>query len=70
MDGTSDRTATISPLKEKEFKKPGIARDLGLFPVPKHLRYDPDAPPSFGLALNVGFAFASTFSECALSVLR
>ncbi|KAJ7611242.1 major facilitator superfamily domain-containing protein [Roridomyces roridus] len=35
--------------------------DLGLLPIPRRLRYDPDKPFHFGLLLNVLFGFASTF---------
>ena len=39
-------------------------KDFGFIPVPRHLRYDPTKPFHFGLLLNIGFGFASTFSEC------
>jgi hypothetical protein len=38
-------------------------KDFGLIPIPRHLRYDPSKPFYFGIALNVAFGFASTFSE-------
>ena len=38
-------------------------KDFGLIPIPRHLRYDPSKPFHFGIALNVAFGFASTFSE-------
>jgi hypothetical protein len=41
-----------------------LPKDFGLIPVPRHLRYDPTKPVHFGLLLNFGFGFASTFSEC------
>lgn len=40
-----------------------ITRDFDLIPIPKRLRYDPLKPFHFGIVLNVGFGFASTFSE-------
>ncbi|KAG6828660.1 hypothetical protein H0H92_007129 [Tricholoma furcatifolium] len=36
--------------------------DFGFIPIPRRLRYDPERPFHFGLFLNVGFGFASTFS--------
>lgn len=39
-------------------------KDFGFLPIPRHLRYNPAKPPHFGLALNIAFGFASTFSEC------
>lgn len=38
-------------------------KDFGLIPIPRHLQYDPSKPFHFGIALNVAFGFASTFSE-------
>ncbi|KAJ8495256.1 hypothetical protein ONZ51_g1790 [Trametes cubensis] len=38
-----------------------VARDLGFLPVPRRLRYDPERPAHYGLALNAAFCFASTF---------
>jgi hypothetical protein len=40
-----------------------FTKDFGFLPIPRHLQYDPSKPPRFGLALNIGFGFASTFSE-------
>ena len=37
-------------------------KDFGFLPIPRHLRYNPAEPPHFGLALNIAFGFASTFS--------
>ncbi|KAI0662108.1 major facilitator superfamily domain-containing protein [Cubamyces menziesii] len=38
-----------------------VSRDLGFLPVPRRLRYDPERPAHYGLALNAAFCFASTF---------
>ncbi|KAF8187757.1 MFS superfamily [Pholiota molesta] len=38
-----------------------FTKDFGFLPIPRHLQYDPSTPPRFGLALNIGFGFASTF---------
>ena len=38
-------------------------KDFGFIPIPRHLRYDPKKAFHFGLFLNIGFGFASTFSE-------
>ena len=40
-----------------------LPKDFGFIPVPRHLRYNPTKPFHFGLLLNIGFGFASTFSE-------
>ena len=45
-----------------DFKIP-LPKDFGFIPVPRHLRYNPTKPFHFGLLLNIGFGFASTFSE-------
>ena len=37
--------------------------DLGFIPIPKRLRWDPDKPVHFGLALNIVLGIAGTFSE-------
>jgi hypothetical protein len=42
-------------------------RDLGFLPIPPHLRYDPEAPPHFGLSMNILFGLASTFSTSHLT---
>ncbi|KAG6825945.1 hypothetical protein H0H92_001755 [Tricholoma furcatifolium] len=52
--------ATPSETQEKEDYK-AIPTDFGLIPIPRRLRYDPEKPFHFGLLLNVGFGFASTF---------
>ncbi|KAJ3486860.1 hypothetical protein NLJ89_g11771 [Agrocybe chaxingu] len=49
-----------------ELEEPRYTKDLGLIPTPKHLRYDPARPPHFGIALNVAFGFASTFTVANL----
>ena len=41
-------------------------KDFGFIPIPRHLRYDLKKPFYFGLSLNIGFGFASTFSELYL----
>ena len=41
-----------------------LPKDFGFIPIPRHLRYNPTKPFHFGLLLNIGFGFASTFSEC------
>jgi hypothetical protein len=38
-------------------------KDFGFLPIPRRLRHHPDRPPAFGLALNAGFAVASSFGE-------
>lgn len=38
-----------------------ITKDLGLLPIPRRLRYDPNRPAHFGLLLNATFGFTSTF---------
>ena len=40
-----------------------VTKEFGFLPIPRHLRYDPTKPFHFGLLLNIGFGFASTFSE-------
>ena len=40
-----------------------LPKDFGFIPVPRHLRYNPTKPFHFGLLLNIGFGFVSTFSE-------
>ena len=47
---------------DADFKIP-LPKDFAFIPVPRHLRYDPTKPFHFGLLLNIGFGFASTFSE-------
>ena len=37
-------------------------KDFGLFPIPQHLRYDPNNPIHFGLLMNIAFGLFSTFS--------
>lgn len=45
-------------------RKPKVfTHDFGILPIPKQLRYDPNKPFHFGVALNLAFGFASTFSE-------
>ena len=44
-------------------KDPLVDRELLIFPIPKHLRHDPEHPPHFGLFMNVLFGMASTFRE-------
>lgn len=39
-----------------------IVKDFGFLPIPKRLRYDPDAPFRFGLFLKISFAITSAFS--------
>ncbi|PPR06099.1 hypothetical protein CVT24_004218 [Panaeolus cyanescens] len=36
-------------------------KGLLLFPVPRHLRYDPNHPPKFGIWMNCGLSLAATF---------
>ena len=59
----AEASGRSTPLEKchESTKKP--SKDFGIFPVPSHLQYDPLQPSEFGLALNFGFAFASTFSE-------
>ncbi|CAA7266065.1 unnamed protein product [Cyclocybe aegerita] len=52
--------------RSRELEGPQYTKDLGLIPTPKHLRYDPTRPPHFGIALNVAFGFASTFTVANL----
>ncbi|OJT11966.1 hypothetical protein TRAPUB_11488 [Trametes pubescens] len=40
----------------------GGTKDFGFLPIPKSLQYDPQHPAHFGLAMNVTFGLASTFS--------
>ena len=40
-----------------------VTKEFGFLLIPLHLRYDPTKPFHFGLLLNIGFGFASTFSE-------
>jgi hypothetical protein len=47
---------------------PRNTHDFGFLPIPQHLQYDPEAPPTFGFGLNVLFALASTFRERILEV--
>lgn len=44
------------------------AKDFGFLPIPAYLRYYEGRPQQFGLMLQITFGFASTFSECALSL--
>lgn len=39
-----------------------LTKDFGFIPIPRRLHYDPNKPFHFGLALNIGFGFASAFS--------
>jgi hypothetical protein len=48
---------------DSEVPERHYTKDFGLIPIPRHLRYDPSKPFHFGIALNVAFGFASTFSE-------
>lgn len=51
------------PHSEKEEEAPAyVPRDFFIFPVPKHLRHDPEKPAHFGMFLNIVFALATTFS--------
>ena len=43
-----------------------LTKDFGFMLIPRHLRYDSNKPFYFGLFLNIGFGFASTFSELYL----
>ena len=47
-----------------------VARDLGFLPVPRRLRYDPERPAHYGLALNAAFCFASTFGMLSIRTTR
>ena len=47
---------------DTDFKIP-LPKDFGIIPVPRYLRYDVTKPFHFGLLLNIGFGFISTFSE-------
>ncbi|KXN85064.1 Putative uncharacterized transporter YgaY [Leucoagaricus sp. SymC.cos] len=49
------------PLEPKTTQR--RTRDFGILPIPLHLRYDPDKPFHFGLALNIAFGFFSTFIQ-------
>ncbi|CAA7266066.1 unnamed protein product [Cyclocybe aegerita] len=53
---STEETPTPMMVKEHEF-----TTDFGFIPIPRHLRYDPEKPPHFGILLNVTFGFASTF---------
>ncbi|TFY76457.1 hypothetical protein EWM64_g7553 [Hericium alpestre] len=65
----SSENATVISVDDRDISgKPGegaIAsqrkRELGIIPIPKWLRYDPERPAHFGLLLNAVFGFASTF---------
>ncbi|KIM43093.1 hypothetical protein M413DRAFT_443908 [Hebeloma cylindrosporum] len=46
---------------DSEVPEGHYAKDFGLIPIPRHLRYDPSKPFHFGIPLNVAFGFASTF---------
>ena len=37
-------------------------RDFGFLPIPPGVRYDPEHPAHFGIAMNALFGIASTFS--------
>ncbi|KAF5315390.1 hypothetical protein D9619_007463 [Psilocybe cf. subviscida] len=78
MTSTSSPTATVASAHDNEGKaekgqdtaiaelarpQHEFTKDFGFLPIPRRLRYDPDTPPHFGLALNIAFGFASTFSE-------
>ncbi|KAF4600497.1 hypothetical protein EYR38_005126 [Pleurotus pulmonarius] len=51
---------------EDRRKSKVFTHDFGILPIPKHLRYDPDKPFHFGVALNLAFGFASTFTVANL----
>ena len=53
----SAASGSNSEVPERHYTK-----DFGFIPIPRHLRYDPSEPFHFGIALNVAFGFASTFS--------
>ena len=61
--GEVDEKLEHSHSNDADSKIP-LAKDLGFLPIPRHLQYDPTHPFHFGLLLNIGFGFASTFSEC------
>jgi len=39
-----------------------LTRDFEIFPIPRHLRYDPHKPPRLSFAMNLAFGFFSSFS--------
>ncbi|KAH9850127.1 major facilitator superfamily domain-containing protein [Lenzites betulinus] len=47
--------------KYREDRAGASNKDFGFLPIPKSLRYDPEHPAHFGLAMNVTFGLASTF---------
>ena len=57
----SNTVSTDSDPLELDHHYP-LTRDFGLFPIPRHLRYDPQKPPRLSLAMNVAFGFFSSFS--------
>ena len=59
----AEDSGRATPVKGFHESVKEVGKDFGIFPVPSHLQYDPQQPNEFGLALNFGFAFASTFSE-------
>ncbi|KAF9477685.1 MFS superfamily [Pholiota conissans] len=54
-------TTDDAPSSSRSKAQERITKDFGFLPIPKHLRYDQDNPPHFGLLLNMAFGFASTF---------
>ena len=65
--GEVEKERSQSNDSDAEFNKILLPKDFGFIPVPRHLRYDPKKPFHFGLLLNIGFGFASTFSQCSFS---
>lgn len=56
----SSETATLD-IPEQTKTDDIITRDFRFIPIPKYLRYHPDAPTKFDIFLNILFGVASTF---------
>lgn len=59
MASETDTLDTPDPTKTDET----ITRDFRVIPIPKYLRYDPNAPTRFDIFLNILFGVASTFGQ-------
>ena len=63
LDDIHDLKIESAKSSGSEVPERHYSKDFGLIPIPRHLRYDPSKPFHFGIALNVAFGFACTFSE-------
>ncbi|KAG6918502.1 hypothetical protein DXG01_013862 [Tephrocybe rancida] len=52
--------------ERKEPERAILDKDFRFIPIPRRLRYDPDAPFHFGLLMNASFGFGGTFRTSLL----